>query len=80
MEKHKKLTITINLKYLHQHGMKNLNYHMVCILCQIFKIILSILKKKKHGEYIYGPSVQIYVNKIEIGLHLELKKGIVLNF
>ena len=30
------------LKYLHQHGMINLNYQMDHILCQIFKIILSI--------------------------------------
>ena len=35
-------TIKINLKYLHQHGMMNLNYQMDCILYQIFKIILSI--------------------------------------
>ena len=35
-------TITINLKYLHQHGMINLNNHMDRILYQIFKIILSI--------------------------------------
>ena len=34
--------ITINLKYLHQHGMINLNYQMDRILYQIFKIILSI--------------------------------------
>ena len=34
------------------------------ILYQIFKIILSIFKKK-HGEDIDKPSVQIYVNKIE---------------
>ena len=39
-------TITINLKYLHQHGMMNLNYQMNCIQYQIFKIILSIFKKK----------------------------------
>ena len=35
-------TITINLKYLHQHGMINLNYQMDHIQYQIFKIILSI--------------------------------------
>ena len=35
-------TITINLKYMHQHGMMNLNYRMDLILYQIFKIILSI--------------------------------------
>ena len=34
-------TITINLKYLHQHGMMNLNYQMIHIPYQIFKIILN---------------------------------------
>ena len=38
-------TITINLKYLHQHGMINLNCQMDRILYQIFKIILNIFKK-----------------------------------
>ena len=38
-------TITINLKYLHQHGIINLNYLMDDILYQIFKIILSIFLK-----------------------------------
>ena len=43
MEKHKKThTITINLKYLLQHGMINLNYQMDRNLYQIFKITLSI--------------------------------------
>ena len=32
----------INLKYQLQHGMKNLNYLMDQILCQIFEIILNI--------------------------------------
>ena len=44
------------------------------ILCQIFKIILHILKKK-HGEDIEEPSVQIYVNKIENRITFEIKKG-----
>ena len=35
---------------------------------------------KKHEEDIDKPSVQIYVNKIKIGLHLKLKMGIALNF
>ena len=38
-------TITINLKYPHQHGMIYLNYQMDHILYQIYKIILSIFKK-----------------------------------
>ena len=44
------------------------------ILYQIFKIVL-----KKHGENIGKPSVQIYVNKIEIGLHIKLKMDTILN-
>ena len=35
-------TITINLKYQHQHGMINLNYRMDHALYQMFRIILSI--------------------------------------
>ena len=38
-------TKTINLKYLGQRGMKNLNYLMQHILHQTFKIILSISSK-----------------------------------
>ena len=33
---------TINLKYQLQHGMKNLNYLMVLILCQIGKVLLNM--------------------------------------
>ena len=44
--------------------MINLNYLMDRILYQILKIISSIFKKK-HGENIDKPPVQIYVNKIE---------------
>ena len=35
---------------------------------------------KKHEESVDKPSIQICVNKIEIGLYLKLKMGIVLNF
>ena len=35
-------TIIINLKYQHQHGMKNLHYLMDLIQYQIFRIILNI--------------------------------------
>ena len=38
----KKRIRTINLKYQLQRGMKNLNYLMDLILCQIFKIIWNI--------------------------------------
>ena len=34
-------TIIINFKDLHQHGMINLNYQMIRILYQIFRIILK---------------------------------------
>ena len=44
------------------------------ILYQIFKIILSIFKKK-HGEDIDKLSVQIYVNKIENRISFKIKNG-----
>ena len=47
-----------------------LHLKMDLILYQIFRIILTIFKKK-HGEDIDKPSVQVYVNK---------NMGIVLNF
>ena len=43
----KSKTITINLKFLHQHGMILLIYLMVLILLHIFKIILNLLSKNK---------------------------------
>ena len=58
-------TIIINLKYQLQNGMINLNYLMDHILYQIFRIIFSILKKKKN-ENDANPSIRrIYVSKIE---------------
>ena len=45
---------------------------MYRILYQIFKIVLSIFKKK-HGEDIDKPSVQIYVNKIENRIIFKIK-------
>ena len=41
---------------------------------QIFKIILSIFKKK-HGESVDKPSIQIYVNKIENRVTFKIKNG-----
>ena len=35
---------------------------------------------KQHGENTDKPSVQIYVNKLKLGLHLKLKMDAVLNF
>ena len=40
----------------------------------MFKIILSTFKKK-HGEDIIKPSVQIYVNKIENMVTFKIKNG-----
>ena len=45
MEKYKKSTKIITLRYQLQHGMKNLNYLMDHILYQIFKIILNTSQK-----------------------------------
>ena len=41
---------------------------------QIFKLILSIFKKK-HGESVDKPSVQIYVNKVENRVTFKIKNG-----
>ena len=70
-------TITINLKYLHTHAMMNLNCLMYGILCQIFKIILNILKKKKkkHGQNTNKSAVQTYVNEIENMITFKIKDG-----
>ena len=63
MKKHKKGHIkTIHLKYQLQHGMKNLNYLLIHILYQIFKIMLNIYKKK-HREKADNPSIRIYIYK-----------------
>ena len=54
--------------------MTSLNYQMNHILYQIFKIILSILKKKRN-ENIDNPSTRIYVNKIHNRIIFEIKTG-----
>ena len=54
--------------------MINFNYQMDCILYQIFKILLSIFKKR-HGEDIDKPSVQIYVDKFENRVTFKIKNG-----
>ena len=41
LKKLKAHVITINLKYLHPHGMMNLNYQMGRVLYQIFETILN---------------------------------------
>ena len=42
---------------------------------QIFKIILSILQKKKHNGNIDNTSVRIYINKIENRVTFKIKTG-----
>ena len=60
------ITIIIDLKYLLQHGMKNLKFELpngsysISDIQDYFEYIL-----KKHEENIDNPSVKIYVNKIE---------------
>ena len=41
----------------------------------MFKIILSIFKKKKHGEKTDNPSIKISVNKIENRITFKTKTG-----
>ena len=57
--------------------MINLNYPMDYILYQIFKTILSILKK--HGENIDNPSIKAYLNKFENRITLKIKTGFYLD-
>ena len=47
---------------------------MGLMLYQIFKIILNIFKKK-HGESVDKPPIQIYVNKIENRVTFKIKNG-----
>ena len=54
--------------------MMNLNYLMDHMPYQIFKIILSIFKKK-HNEKIDNLSFRIYVNKIENRIIFKIKTG-----
>ena len=54
--------------------MMNLNYQMDLMPYQIFKIILSIFKKKD-GESVDKPLIQIYVNKIESRATFKIKNG-----
>ena len=64
----------MNLKYLLQHGLPNGSYSISNIQ-DYFEYILM-----KHSENIDNPSIKIYVKKMKIGLHLKLKKDIILNF
>ena len=66
-------TITLNLKYLLQHGMTNLSYQVGHVQYQIFKIILSIFLK--NNENVDNPSIRIYVNEIEKRITFKIKNG-----
>ena len=72
-------TITINLKYLHQHGMINLNCLMDRILCQTFKIILNTFSKSMENILISHQYKNMSI-KLKIGLRLKLRMGIAFNF
>ena len=51
--------------------MMNLNYQMVLILCQIFKVILNIIKK--HETLTTIPSIRVYINRINNRLFFIIK-------
>ena len=69
MEKYKKVTQKINLKYQLQRGTKNLNYLRNHILYEIFKNIFSISSEKMTDI----PTIAIYVNKIENRITFKIK-------
>ena len=64
---------TINLKSQLQYGVESLNYPMDQILCQIFKIILSIHLQKKHGEKDVNSPIGICLNKMENRIAFKIK-------
>ena len=65
-------TKTINLKYQLLHGMRNLNYLIDHILCQIFKIILTISSKNMNKS--------TYANNIENRITFKVKIVLSRNF
>ena len=58
----------MNLKYLHQYGMMNLNYQMDLIPYQIFKIVLSIFQKNM-GKEKAGHNSESLLNEIRQIVH-----------
>ena len=67
----------IILKYQLQRGTINLNYMMVHIQYQIFKIVL----RKKHETAVDGLPIRIYVNKIENRItFVNINTGIKFNY
>ena len=71
MEKIKKSFKDNKFKYLHQHGMINLNYlmdHLVSEIQDYFEYII-----KKHEIVTDNPLMMIYVNKIENIITFKIK-------
>ena len=62
------------MKYHTPHGMKNLNYRMDQILCQIFKTISGQEKLADNSR------IRIYVNKIENRITFSIKRGYYLKY
>ena len=54
--------------------MINFNYHVDHVMYEVFKIILSIFKKK-HNEKIDNLSIRIDINKIENRITFKTKTG-----
>ena len=54
--------------------MKNLNYLIEHIMCQIFNIILNI-SLKKHEKVADNPPISTYVNKIENRITFRFERG-----
>ena len=54
--------------------MMNLNFQMVLILCQIFKIMSNILLKK-HKTLSTIPPNNVYINRINNRLVFKIKDG-----
>ena len=55
---------TMYLKYQVQGGMKNPNYLMDCLQCQIFKIIFSKLSEYIVETVTKNPPIKVYGSKI----------------
>ena len=64
----------MNLIYLLQHGVMNLNYQMEHIQYQLFKEYFEYILKK-HSENVDNPPIRICVNKIETRITFEIKNG-----
>ena len=54
--------------------MMNLNYQMILILCQMFKVIAST-SQKKHETLTEIPPIHVYINRINTRLVLKIKDG-----